>query len=138
MQISSSRSSCLPAIDRRNKMMEWLVNVKILLEAPNYLCDHDVVCTNKEGFNQIQRITKDDTVLNVRVLTTDHAESPDQNRQTTIDHTTFGSDHIINQQNLTANAKGFLFEDNKQLVMNKLIPCLSLRRKHVTSSYHHV
>jgi hypothetical protein len=68
--------------------------VTILLKAPNYLHDHDVLYTT---FQTDQRITKDDTVLNVRVLTTDHAEPPDQKRQTTIDHTTLGSDHIINQ-----------------------------------------
>jgi hypothetical protein len=32
----------LAASDRRNTLMEWLVNMTILLEAPNYSHDHDV------------------------------------------------------------------------------------------------
>jgi hypothetical protein len=38
----------------------------------------------------------------------------------------------------TANAKGLLCEDNKEFVMKKSTPSSSLRRKHVTLSYHHV
>jgi hypothetical protein len=43
----------LAASDRRNTLMEWLVNMSVFLESPNYLCDPDVMCTYKEVFNMV-------------------------------------------------------------------------------------
>jgi hypothetical protein len=52
----------LAASDRRNSLMEWLVNMRILLEAPNYFRDHDDIFTYQEGFNMVQRENDDYTL----------------------------------------------------------------------------
>jgi hypothetical protein len=41
----------LAASNKRNTLMEWLVNVTFLHEAPNYLHYHNVIFSFKEVFN---------------------------------------------------------------------------------------
>jgi hypothetical protein len=45
----------LASSNRRNTLMEWLINMTILLDAPNYLHYHDVIFTYKEVFKMVQR-----------------------------------------------------------------------------------
>jgi hypothetical protein len=52
----------LYAIDRRNVLMEWLVNVTILLEAPNSLHDHNIICTYNDIVNQYHGGIKSDLI----------------------------------------------------------------------------
>jgi hypothetical protein len=65
----------LAASDRRNTLMECLVNMTILLEAPNYSHDHDVIFNYKEVFNMVQGENDDHTV---RIMNHYHGESLDQ------------------------------------------------------------
>jgi hypothetical protein len=44
----------LAASSTRNTLMEWLVNMAILFEAPNNLHFHNVIFTYKEVFNMVQ------------------------------------------------------------------------------------
>jgi hypothetical protein len=64
----------LAASDRRNTLMEWLVNMSVFHESPNYLCDHDVICTYKEVSNMMHRVNK---YYNV-AMNHYHGEPPDQ------------------------------------------------------------
>jgi hypothetical protein len=65
----------LAASNRRNTLMEWLVNMTILRGAPNYLHNHDVNFTYKAFFNMIQRKKGACTVFHV---SNSHGEPPDQ------------------------------------------------------------
>jgi hypothetical protein len=53
----------LAAGDRRNTLMEWLVNMTSLIEAPNYSHDHDDIFTYQEVFNMVHRENEAYTVI---------------------------------------------------------------------------
>jgi hypothetical protein len=55
--------------------MEWLVNMTILLEPPNYSHDHDDTFTYQEVFNMVQRANDDYTV---KIMNHYNGERPDQ------------------------------------------------------------
>jgi hypothetical protein len=83
MRTSSSENECgqvvqsqvVLATSHRNTVMEWLVKMSILLEAPNYLHNHDVIFTYKEVFNMVHRENKAYTFFYVSNY---HGEPPDQ------------------------------------------------------------
>jgi hypothetical protein len=58
--------------------MEWLANVTIILEAANYFCYHDVICTHKVIANQVQEEQRQIlSSSSVRILTPDSREPLD-------------------------------------------------------------
>jgi hypothetical protein len=64
-------------MDRKDKPVEWLGFWKIAHLAPNYLHDHNDVCTYNETYNHIQRENKEYTVFFVGFVSHDHGELPD-------------------------------------------------------------
>jgi hypothetical protein len=98
-------------------MMEWLVYTAILLEAPNYLCEHDVICTNTEGLNMVQRENKTYTVY--------HGEPPDQ---------VISYWHSINGAS-EDNVPKITIDHDSEYDQSFILP---LKRMHEVSIYHHI
>jgi hypothetical protein len=62
-----------PREDQQGHIITKLVDqndnlMKIICEAPNYVRSNDTICTYNQIFNWIQRRTKTDIVIYVRVL----------------------------------------------------------------------
>jgi hypothetical protein len=72
MQVVQGQAG-LAASDRINTLKEWLVNMSIHLEDPNYLHDHGFVCTYKENINMAHRENEADIVM----MNQYHGEPPD-------------------------------------------------------------
>jgi hypothetical protein len=102
---------------RRNKIMEWLVNMAILLEATNYFYEHDVICTYIEGLNMVQGENKAQTVY--------HGEPTDQ---------VLSDWHSINGTS-EENIPKFIIVHDSEYDQIFIVP---LKSKHEVSINHHI
>jgi hypothetical protein len=59
---------------RKDKLMEWLVYLKVICKAPKYYHDQHVIRTYKENVNQTQGRNKASMIPFVAMLSTNHGE----------------------------------------------------------------